>query len=139
MSTRIQPQTDGPLQVEGDTEIIAADGTRFPKQSRLWLCRCGHSANKPFCDGAHNKAGFSDAGAVPEDYVIRKPDPGEPGETVRLALRNDGPIHCLGELEILGAGATRWRGTQANLCRCGESANKPFCDGTHRSAGFRSS
>ena len=43
--------TDGPLQVAGEVQILAADGTVIKETSKSFLCRCGHSANKPFCDG----------------------------------------------------------------------------------------
>jgi CDGSH-type Zn-finger protein len=51
--------TDGPLQVDGEVEILASDGTVVKETSKSFLCRCGHSANKPFCDGAHKREGFS--------------------------------------------------------------------------------
>ncbi|HUU74274.1 MAG TPA: CDGSH iron-sulfur domain-containing protein [Burkholderiales bacterium] len=57
---------------------------------------------------------------------------------MRLTLRSDGPVHCFGEAKIVGKDGTVWQGSQANLCRCGQSANKPFCDGSHRAAGFLS-
>lgn len=123
--------------VEGDVEIFGADGLSIKKGSRMWLCRCGQSANKPFCDGAHGKAGFADAARVPAEYVLKKPEPGTPAASVRLTLRADGPVHCFGEVRIPGEDGSGWQGSQANLCRCGKSANKPFCDGTHRSIGFR--
>ena len=43
----------GPLWVRGGIPIIAADGFRYEVRNRATLCRCGRSANKPFCDGAH--------------------------------------------------------------------------------------
>lgn len=52
---------DGPLFVKGGIGITAADGTELEVRNRVTLCRCGHSANKPYCDGAHNEAGFSDS------------------------------------------------------------------------------
>lgn len=55
----ISPQKDGPLQVEGNLEICCGDGRVIEKTTRTWLCRCGHSGNKPFCDGSHKKAGFT--------------------------------------------------------------------------------
>ena len=61
MPNTIQPQVDGPLMIEGDVEVLAADGTSIKKDAKMWLCRCGLSSKKPFCDGTHNKAGFSDA------------------------------------------------------------------------------
>lgn len=50
---------DGPLQVDGEVEILASDGTVVKQGTKNFLCRCGHSANKPFCDGAHKREGFS--------------------------------------------------------------------------------
>ena len=51
----------------------------------------------------------------------------------------DGPIEMLGNLEICsGTGRTVFRAQNVRLCRCGGSANKPFCDGTHARIGFRS-
>ncbi len=137
MANTIQPQVDGPLLVEGDVELFAADGTLIKKEARTWLCRCGRSAKKPFCDGTHARTGFSDPASVAADYVIKKPEPGTPAASLRMTLRADGPVHCFGEAKILGKDGSVWHGGQANLCRCGQSANKPFCDGTHRNSGFR--
>ena len=50
---------DGPLQVDGEVEILASDGSVVKETSKSFLCRCGHSANKPFCDGAHKREGFT--------------------------------------------------------------------------------
>jgi CDGSH-type Zn-finger protein len=61
-SVTITVGADGPLEVVGPVEIIAADGTVLRETSKAYLCRCGHSANKPFCDGAHKREGFADAG-----------------------------------------------------------------------------
>ncbi len=43
----------GPLWVRGGIVIEAADGTEWEVANRCTLCRCGESANKPFCDGSH--------------------------------------------------------------------------------------
>ena len=49
----------GPLRVEGDFQISDADGKLIEhKGEAVSLCRCGHSNNKPFCDGSHAKVGF---------------------------------------------------------------------------------
>ena len=50
---------DGPLEVSGDVEILAADGTVIKESTKSFLCRCGHSEKKPFCDGAHKREGFT--------------------------------------------------------------------------------
>jgi len=57
--TTIQAATNGPLLVKGTVEL--KDGNGNPVQvpgEAFALCRCGHSAKKPFCDGSHRKAGF---------------------------------------------------------------------------------
>jgi CDGSH-type Zn-finger protein len=49
---------NGPLMVEGTVLVKKPDGTEETKGPKFHLCRCGHSANKPFCDGEHKKIGF---------------------------------------------------------------------------------
>jgi uncharacterized Fe-S cluster protein YjdI len=56
--TTIQPRTNGPLFVQGEIEVIDAAGNFTRKATRMALCRCGHSGNKPFCDLSHRAAGF---------------------------------------------------------------------------------
>lgn len=50
----------GPIWVRGGITVTAADGTDYETRNRMTLCRCGHSRNKPFCDGTHAAIGFSD-------------------------------------------------------------------------------
>jgi hypothetical protein len=59
MPVTVKPITDGPLQVKGEVEVQDTQGNVIPgKGGDVFLCRCGHSANKPFCDGAHKRVGF---------------------------------------------------------------------------------
>lgn len=53
--TKITVNNNGSLKVDGDFEIVDAQGNAYGLQGRtvLSLCRCAHSANKPFCDGSH--------------------------------------------------------------------------------------
>ena len=107
-----------------------------PAGFRATLCRCGASRNKPYCDGSHHEIGFNATGEPPS------------GKTDMLALRDgalaidpqaNGPLKVRGNLEITsGTGRVVARVTSASLCRCGGSASKPFCDGTHTKIGFRS-
>ena len=59
----IKIRDDGPYLVDlDDVQIVDAEGGAFAIARRpVALCRCGHSTNKPFCDGSHNRAGFSAA------------------------------------------------------------------------------
>jgi len=61
-ATKITPLHHGPIRVEGDFELRDPEGKAFELggKTTIYLCRCGHSANKPLCDGAHKTAGFSD-------------------------------------------------------------------------------
>ena len=56
--TTIAPQPNGPLFVRGHVRIVGADGTVIREDTRIALCRCGQSHNKPFCDGTHRTVGF---------------------------------------------------------------------------------
>ncbi len=59
---------NGPFKVSGPIDLQRADGTPVePKKDTVFLCRCGASTKKPFCDGQHSKIGFEAAAqAVPE-------------------------------------------------------------------------
>lgn len=60
--TNVTVRNNGPLVVEGDFQICDQDGAAYglAGRTKISLCRCGHSANKPFCDGTHNRQGFQD-------------------------------------------------------------------------------
>lgn len=59
----IDPQMNGPLRVRGNLEIVSGTGRMVTRVTSAYLCRCGHSQNKPFCDGSHAKVGFTADGA----------------------------------------------------------------------------
>ena len=59
MPVTVRPIPDGPLQLKGEVEVLDPQGNVIPgKSGDVFLCRCGHSANKPFCDGSHKREGF---------------------------------------------------------------------------------
>ena len=55
---KVTPQPNGSLKVEGNLEIVSGTGRTVDRVTKVFLCRCGHSRNKPFCDGSHKTAGF---------------------------------------------------------------------------------
>ncbi len=55
---RVTPLPDGPLKCEGPLTLAATDG-RTSTADPTFLCRCGHSGNKPYCDGTHKRIGFT--------------------------------------------------------------------------------
>lgn len=59
-NTKISVGVNGPLRIEGEFTLCDAQGKEFGLAGRtvLSLCRCGLSANKPFCDGSHARQGF---------------------------------------------------------------------------------
>lgn len=125
----------GPLFFRGQLDIDGAADDQPGLKFRAALCRCGHSKNKPFCDNSHEKAGFSDQGPVGPtgDEAADK------GGPLQVKAAKDGPLLVNGNFSIVASsGRTRWQGKRAALCRCGESANKPFCDGSHKAANFNS-
>jgi CDGSH-type Zn-finger protein len=208
---------DGPYRVAGgpplSTQAIGVDQARESVEwvddgavataGPYFLCRCGHSANKPFCDGSHAREGFdgsetaartpfadqaerldgplvrlADARALcagarfcdragtvwaslagvdtPQarasyvDQVGQCPSgrlvalDAQTGEAIEPALPPSivlvedpdqgasGPIWVRGGIEIVGADGVAYEiRNRVTLCRCGASANKPFCDGSH--------
>jgi CDGSH-type Zn-finger protein len=61
-STRITVRNKGSLRIEGDFTIVDPEGKEYGLAGRtvISLCRCGHSQNKPFCDGSHRRVEFGD-------------------------------------------------------------------------------
>lgn len=55
----VSPQKDGPLKVEGNLEIVSGTGRTTNRTTKAFLCRCGQSSKKPYCDGTHKKVGFT--------------------------------------------------------------------------------
>ena len=208
---------DGPYRVAGGIPLsTGAIGVNEARESVEWiavsdeatvapyfLCRCGHSANKPFCDGSHSTAGFdgtetashgsydeqadqlggpsltlkdarglcagarfcdragtvwatvgeiadaadraafvNQVGQCPSGrLVVRDSVTGEtlePDMAPSIVLVEDpsegvrGPVWVRGGISITSAdGSTYEVRNRVTLCRCGASANKPFCDGSH--------
>ncbi len=213
---------NGPYQVSGnlplDKQYIVPDengyplewkkGETYPQKESYSLCRCGHSGNKPYCDGTHEKIKFDGTeSASREKYAdwaekISGPDldltdvpdlcssarfchraggtwnltkksdmpeakktaieearhcpsgrlvahnkktgkPFEPDFEPSLSLVEDpeegvsGPVWVKGGIPIESEGGIPYETrNRATLCRCGQSKNKPFCDGTHIEAKF---
>ncbi len=116
----------GPLRIDGE-----------PRNFRATLCRCGASKNKPYCDGSHHDIAFDASGEPKTTVADMLPVRDGP---LDIDLEIDGPLAVRGNLEITsGTGRVVARVTSARLCRCGGSATKPFCDGTHARIGFKSS
>ena len=57
--TTVDPRPNGPLFLRGRLRIVGPDGNVIREDTRVALCRCGGSANKPFCDGTHRRIGFT--------------------------------------------------------------------------------
>ena len=58
--TRITVSLNGSLKVEGDIQLVDHEGVEIPTKKGIpfFLCRCGASARKPFCDGSHKRINF---------------------------------------------------------------------------------
>ena len=124
---------NGPLYLRGDLAVDGAPSDAPGLAFRAALCRCGQSSNKPFCDNSHEDAGFKDPGAVGETGSALD----ESGGKLNVTPVQDGPLVIKGNATMTsGSGRRAWQGKQVALCRCGGSANKPFCDGTHGKIGF---
>jgi CDGSH-type Zn-finger protein len=214
---KIEVTKDGPYLVNGGVplaeqwiETNAAgesldyrEGKPFPTSQQYALCRCGHSGNKPFCNGTHKKVSFDGeetASRVPYSEraqtiegpamlltdvenlcafarfcdpkgqvwnLVQQADTPEirklveheaghcpsrrllvwdrtTGEAIEpkfepsigliqdTAKKVNGPIWVRGGIPVVSADGEAYEvRNRMTLCRCGKSANKPFCDGSH--------
>ncbi len=58
VDVKIKPLQNGPIEITGECMIIDANGVEKYQTGKFFLCRCGASSNKPFCDGTHRKVNF---------------------------------------------------------------------------------
>jgi CDGSH-type Zn-finger protein/uncharacterized Fe-S cluster protein YjdI len=122
---------NGPIALHAELEI-EGQAPRF----RATLCRCGASKSKPYCDGSHVAAGFTATGEPP--LVESKALTTRNGK-LKVTPAKNGPLLLEGNVEVVtGTGHTVNRVDKCALCRCGQSAKKPYCDGTHARVGFKS-
>jgi len=198
----ITPLDNGPLRVEGMTGIKTRDGM-IDLKPKVHLCRCGRSANKPFCDGKHKENGFNTAksedrpkdkshnyrganisvhfnlgvcihsgqciGTLPSVFNLKakpwiQPDNADVEEVIKtvnncpsgalgytiddeneldnsfdcsIYMLPNGPFLITGDIKLenteFGDGT---KSSRYALCRCGQSKNKPFCDGAHHQVKF---
>jgi uncharacterized Fe-S cluster protein YjdI len=69
---------------------------------------------------------------------IGVPPPPRRQQPLEVRASTNGPLLLSGDVRILDAdGSVLYEGERAALCRCGQSGNKPFCDGTHKKVDFR--
>jgi CDGSH-type Zn-finger protein len=129
--TTVYVRPDGPYIVTGDFALDARGAPR--DDASVVLCRCGRSSNKPYCDGTHTHIGFVDAGVLP---ASAGPDASVGAGRLMITPKPNGPLKCAGPLKVSGADGRICGSHDVYLCRCGGSAAKPFCDGTHKRIGF---
>ena len=134
-SNRVMIDPDGPLILRGDIELVDSDGETLLRDTRVALCRCGLSDNKPLCDGSHEEA-FHDAGVL---NAKRLSETDTEDGVLRIQAAQGGPLLIEGSLIIEGADEQTCSGSKGALCRCGASGSKPFCDGSHTQVGFSDS
>lgn len=200
----IECKVNGPYLVTNLEDLRGWNGDRIETQTVMALCRCGGSANKPFCDGTHKKNGFSGdkladrsadrresyrakgitihdnrsicahaghctdglaavfkyqsepwidpaggtvaaiietirrcpSGAL--SYTLDGVEGGDPQREPAITVTKDGPYAVVGRAQLLGQPTAQGASSEHyTLCRCGGSKNKPYCDGTHWSIGFK--
>jgi CDGSH-type Zn-finger protein len=129
---------DGPILARGDLVFADEAGTVLRRETTATLCRCGHSGDKPFCDGSHRGAGFVDeVGSATEAKVQPMPDGAATTGPATVILKPTGSLRIVGPLVVIDADGRDYAGGRASICRCGASKAKPWCDNSHRDTGFR--
>lgn len=121
----------------GDREDVAGKRSliRFEEKRCIHSRQCVlASKNKPYCDSSHVALGFVATG---EPATQTSASLATRAGKLNVTPRKNGPLLVDGNLEVVsGTGRTINRVTKTALCRCGKSANRPYCDGTHAKVGF---
>ncbi|WP_026166609.1 CDGSH iron-sulfur domain-containing protein [Gracilimonas tropica] len=129
-------QKDGPLYIHGEVAIRDLDGNVVLKDTRVAMCRCGKSKNKPLCDNSHIEANFKADTSYNVERLRTEPVKGKGGE-LSVTLYENAPFLVEGNYDLVGEETGRETcSKKMSYCRCGGSSTKPFCDGTHKKIGF---
>jgi len=123
----------GPLQLTGNITLVHEDGT-VQYANHVTLCRCGWSGTKPTCNGQHLEKEFLNPGKISEASEIAA---SQRPSKITLSCVKDGPITFRGRLRLHNQFNQECVKMRGSLCRCGQSASKPFCDGSHARTGFK--
>ena len=130
----IRPLENGPLHITGTLELLDAEGELIEKADELYLCRCGQSNKKPYCDGQHKTNGFHEPG-----IFIKPPESEQQKENqglLSIKVQANGPLIFRGDVCIQDTRGHKIYRKVGGLCRCEKSANRPFCDGSHSKINF---
>lgn len=128
----ITVSSDGPLFVKGDLDIADESGETLLRETRAALCRCGHSRNKPLCDGSHREVEFEAGSALTPAALERGGGAELESGVLRIQAADPGPLMIRGSAELGSDGGNECAHVRLGaFCCCGKSKNKPFCDGSH--------
>ncbi len=134
----ITVRPNGPYRVEGGVPLEDADGKPFELKPAYSLCRCGKSANKPYCDGTHKECGFVGTETADSSAPAGAAGPTAVDEASLIRVMRDGPYEVVGPPTLTYSDGRIYETSASyRLCRCGASKSKPFCDDSHIEAGFR--
>jgi len=114
----------GPYKMTGNITLINEDGS-VTHANHLSLCRCGASKTRPMCDDQHLEVEFLDNGAVQR---VSDCMPIDRPQTITVTCVENGPLKFRGYLRIYNKKGQEFITMSGELCRCGKSSNKPFCD-----------
>ncbi len=139
MNKRVQVRTTDAIELSFDPSVCAHAARClkllpgvFNLQARPWM-QPGNAPVEELVAAVHE----CPSGALTYRRLDGGPQEAPAGE-VSFEVTTDGPIHARGDLTILDAeGGVLRKGSRLALCRCGNSGNRPSCDGSHRAAAFR--
>jgi CDGSH-type Zn-finger protein/uncharacterized Fe-S cluster protein YjdI len=137
--TVVVPIPDGPLLMVGDLQVESPEGEEIAHETRLTLCRCGLSRNPPFCDNSHIRRRWESGDTA---APLKEPPPPREGAAegpTKIVPQGDQSLKVTGHVRVQDTeGELLCEAGRVFLCRCGNSRNKPFCDGSHERVGFES-
>jgi CDGSH-type Zn-finger protein/uncharacterized Fe-S cluster protein YjdI len=132
----INIEKDGPLYIYGEVVIKDLEGNVVLQDTRVAMCRCGKSKNKPLCDNSHKPASFKADTSYNVERLRTDPVKGKGGK-LSITLYENAPFLVEGNYDLVGEETGRETcSKKMSYCRCGGSSTKPFCDGSHKQIGF---